>query len=54
MSDPTGIGFLLSLAGAWLSTYLPWDNPAKIKLPETTAILSARYSEEALETRGGG
>ena len=54
MADPTGAAFLLSLAGAWLSTYLPWYNPAKIVLPKTIAILSARYSEEALETRGVG
>jgi hypothetical protein len=32
-------------------TYLPWYNPANIKLPNKIAELSARYSEDALETR---
>jgi len=41
-----------ALLGSLLGTYLPWYDPAKLKLPENIGALSERFSEEALETRG--
>ena len=48
---PKGVVAALALLGSLLSTYLPWYNPANIKLPNKISELSSRYTEEALETR---
>lgn len=48
---PRGVTALVALLGSVLSTYLPWYNPANIKLPPKIAELSTRYSSDALETR---
>jgi len=48
---PRGVAAAMSLLGSLLSTYLPWYNPANIKLPQKIAELSTRYSNDALETR---
>jgi predicted metal-dependent hydrolase len=42
----------LALAGRWLATYLPWYNPANVRLPKTHREMTAALSEAALETRG--
>ena len=43
---------VFALLGSLLSTYLPWYDPANLKLPENVAGLSEKFSVEALETRG--
>ena len=41
-----------ALLGSLLATYLPWYDPANLKLPDNVARLSEKFSLEALETRG--